>query len=52
VGPLLFITYINDLPLNIHASSRLVLFADNTSALITANNLNDLHTNKMYINTN
>jgi len=41
---LLFIIIINDLILNINTNSKLVLFADDTIALITANSLNDLLT--------
>jgi Reverse transcriptase (RNA-dependent DNA polymerase). len=40
LGTLLIIIYINDLPLGIHTDSRPMLFADNTSILITTNNLN------------
>jgi hypothetical protein len=42
--PLLLIIYINDLCLNINTHAKLTLFADDTSALLTANNLNDLQT--------
>ena len=42
--PLLFIVYVNDLPRNIKNNSILVLFAVDTSALITSNNLNELQT--------
>ena len=42
MGLLLFIVYVNDLPLNMNTDSKLVLFADDTSVLTTANNLNDL----------
>ena len=34
LGPLLFVLYINDLPLNIHGAS-LVMFADDINVLIT-----------------
>jgi hypothetical protein len=37
VGPVLFLLYINDLPLNIK-QTRIVLFADDTNILITAKN--------------
>jgi hypothetical protein len=37
--PLLLITHINDLPLGTNTYSKPVLFADNISVLITANNL-------------
>jgi mannose/fructose/N-acetylgalactosamine-specific phosphotransferase system component IID len=42
LGPLLFIIYINDLPLGMNTYSKLVLFVDDVSVLITANNLKDL----------
>jgi hypothetical protein len=42
---LLFIIYINlPLNLNLNTNSRLVLFADGTSAIITANNVQALQT--------
>jgi hypothetical protein len=40
--PLLFVIYINDLPLGINTYSKPVLFADDIIILITANNLKDL----------
>jgi hypothetical protein len=36
LGPLLFLIYINDLPLGINTHSKSVLFADGLSILITA----------------
>jgi hypothetical protein len=42
LGPLLFIIYINDLPIWINTCSKPVLFADDISILITANNLRNL----------
>jgi hypothetical protein len=36
--------YIIDLPFHINSDSKLVLFADDTSVIITASNLNDLQT--------
>jgi hypothetical protein len=44
LGPLLFIIYINDLPFHINSDSKLVLFVDDTSVIITASNLNYLQT--------
>jgi hypothetical protein len=38
------IVYVNNLPHNIKNNSKLVLFADDTSALITSNNLDELQT--------
>lgn len=37
LGPLLFLIYVNDLPLYIHEDANLVLFADDTSIVITPN---------------
>jgi hypothetical protein len=42
-GPLLFLLYINDLPLNIH-SANLVMFADDINVLITDNDVESLKT--------
>ena len=39
LGPILFLLYINDLPLNV-LESNIVLFADDTNLLITGDNLN------------
>jgi hypothetical protein len=44
LGPLLFIIYINDFPLGINTYPKPVLFADDISVLITANNLSNLQT--------
>ena len=41
LGPLLFLLYVNDLPLNIEASET-ILFADDTSLLITGENHNTI----------
>jgi len=38
IGPLLFLLYINDLPLNIHVA-YLVMFADDINVLITDTNV-------------
>jgi hypothetical protein len=42
LGPLLFIIYVNDLPSVIHQFARPVIYADDTSILVTAKNLKDL----------
>jgi hypothetical protein len=34
LGPLLFLLYVNDLPINIH-EAKLVMFADDTNVLIS-----------------
>lgn len=44
LGPILFLIYINDLPLNIR-SGQITMFADDTSLLISENNNEDLQTN-------
>jgi len=41
LGPLLFLVYVNDLPLNI-TDAKLILYADDTNVLVTSNNEDDL----------
>jgi hypothetical protein len=43
LGPLLFLLYINDLPLNIHGAN-LVMFADDISMLITVRDIGHFKT--------
>ena len=43
-GPLLFLVYINDLPLLADTNSKIVLFADDTSTIITSSNQVELKT--------
>ena len=42
LGPLLFLIYINDLPRALDVNSDTVLYADDTSILITGHNKRDL----------
>jgi hypothetical protein len=43
LGPLLFLLYINDLPLNIHGAN-LIMFADDINVLITDSDVCALQT--------
>jgi hypothetical protein len=47
LGPLLFVIYINDLPKAVNAISTPVLFADDTSEIITSMNSKDFYDNIM-----
>jgi len=42
LGPILFITYINNLPLRINYVSEPISFADDTSVIISSRNFEDL----------
>jgi len=44
LGPLLFITYRNDIPYDINPYAKPVIYVDDMSVVIIANNLNDLQT--------
>jgi hypothetical protein len=41
LGPLLFITYINDFPLGVNTKSDAIMFADDTVVLISDKNFNE-----------
>ena len=45
LGPLLFLLYINDLPKTIPRHNNIVLFADDTSILVSDSNNADFNTN-------
>ena len=45
VGPLLFLSYINNLPKAVKHKALPILFADDTSILITSPNINQFHSN-------
>ena len=49
LGPLLFLVYINDLSRTISKSANTVLFADNTSIIISNNNQDEFKTNIMSV---
>ena len=54
LGPLLFLIYINDLPTVINKGNNIVLFADDTSVIITDTDKDDFtrNVNRLYKNIN
>ena len=42
LGVLLFLIYVNDLPYGIYHNAESVIYADDTSVLMTAKNINEL----------
>jgi hypothetical protein len=44
LGLLLFVLYINDLPLGINTDTKLLLYADDTSVLMSGTNIQELQT--------
>jgi retron-type reverse transcriptase len=46
LGPILYLLYINDLPLNI-TGTKIVLFADDTNILVSDGNINYLQDNSV-----
>ena len=49
LGPLLFLTYRNGIPYDINPYAKPVIYVDDMSVVIAANNLNDLQTEGFYI---
>lgn len=49
LGPLLFVTYRNDIPFDINPYAKSVIYVDDMSVVISANNLNDPQTKLFYI---
>ena len=51
LGPLLFIVYINDIPMSVKHVSKTILFADDTSVIVTDKDYNSFEqkTNLVWI---
>jgi hypothetical protein len=47
LGPLLFLLYINDLSLGLNTDIKLLLYADDTSVLVSGDNIHEIQRSVM-----